>query len=52
MIVEELIGSLFSHESRIIMEEESLEHAFKTQEIIGRGREKVNHHAKGRTTPE
>jgi hypothetical protein len=38
LTVKELMGSLLSHESRINMEEESLEHAFKTQAFIGRGR--------------
>jgi hypothetical protein len=54
------MGSLFPHESRINMQEESLEHSFKTQEFLGRGRGKGNkgrgqrgsHQTEGRTTPE
>jgi len=60
--VKEFMGSLLSHESRINMEEESLEHAFKTQTFNGRGRRggnigidqrgRDNHQVERRTTPE
>jgi hypothetical protein len=42
LTVEEMMGYLLFDESRINMEEESLEHAFKTQAFIGRGRGKRN----------
>jgi hypothetical protein len=40
--VEGLVGSLLSLESIINMEEEFLEHAFKTLAFIGRGRSRRN----------
>jgi hypothetical protein len=56
LTIEKLMGSLLSHESRINMEEESLEHSFNTEAFIsnGRGRGNIgkgNHQTKERTTP-
>jgi len=48
LTVQELMGSLLSHESRINMEEGSLEHAFNTQVLIVRGIGRGN---RGRSSP-
>ena len=60
--VEELMGSLLSHETRLSIEEGSLEHAFKTQASFSRGRGignrgrskrgKGNHHEEDRSSQE
>jgi hypothetical protein len=38
--IDELMGSLFSHETRLHLEDESIDNAFKTQFYFSRGRGK------------